>query len=107
MRDSVHRDGAGSPDLAPVVVRMTAGTPVRIPAKLRLPPVSLLTSWSRWFAVGRRSATPTLVAARVRIVRWNALASSNDRPGMVPFLPKLKTRRRVFVASPQSRVRAG
>ena len=72
----------GSPDLAPVVVRMTAGTPVTIPVKLRLPSVSLLTSWSRWFAVGRRGATPTFVAARVRIVRCNALASSKDRPAM-------------------------
>jgi hypothetical protein len=33
--------------LAPVAVRMTDGRPAAIAAKLRLPPVSLLTSWSR------------------------------------------------------------
>ena len=80
----------GCPDLAPVVVRMTVGMPVAIAAKLRLPPVALLMSWSRRFAVGRRSATPTFVAAMERIIRWNALASLNDRFGILSFSPKLK-----------------
>lgn len=89
----------GSPDLAPVVVRMTAGRPVAIPAKLRLPPVSLLTSLSRWCAVGRKSATPTFVAAKLRISRWKVLALLKDRTGMVSFLPKLYARAPVFPAS--------
>jgi hypothetical protein len=76
----------GSPDLAPMVVRMTAGRPSAISAKLRLPPVSLATSWSRWCAVGRKSATPTFVAAKLRIIRYNALASLKDRAGMASFL---------------------
>ena len=46
-------------------------------------------SWSRRFAVGRRSATPTFVATKLRIIRWNALASLKDRTGMVSFSPKL------------------
>jgi hypothetical protein len=59
----------GSPDFAPVVVRMTAGTPAAIPVKLRLPPLSFVTSRSRWCKVGRKSVTPTFVAAKLRIIR--------------------------------------
>jgi hypothetical protein len=55
--------------LAPVVVRMTDGRPAAIPAKLRLPPVSLLTSWPRRCAVGRKSTRPAFVAAMARIAR--------------------------------------
>lgn len=65
-------DGAtvrGFPDLAPVVVRTTAGRPAAIPAELRLPAVSLLTSWSRRCAAGRKSTRPALVTATARIAR--------------------------------------
>jgi hypothetical protein len=79
----------GSPDLAPLVVRMTVGTPVTVPAKLRVPAVILVMSWSRRFAVGRRSATRTLVAAKVRIARWNVLASLKDRADMVFILSRV------------------
>ena len=75
--------------MAPVVVSMTAGMPVEIPAKLLLPPVTLVTSRSKWCAVGRRNAAPNFVAAKLRIIRWNALVSSKDRSGMVSLLPKL------------------
>jgi hypothetical protein len=71
---------------------MTAGTPAAIPLKLRLPPLSFVTSRSRWRKVGRKSATPTFVAAKLRNTRWNALASRNDRTGVLSFLPKLKVR---------------
>ena len=52
-------------------------------------PVALVMSWSRGFAIGRKTATPTFVDAKRRIPRWKALASSNDRFGMVSFAPKL------------------
>lgn len=58
-----------APDLAPVVVSMTTGMPVAISPKLLRPPVALATRRSRWCAVGRRSATPTVVDAKRRIVR--------------------------------------
>jgi hypothetical protein len=47
VRDSYDATVRGSPDLAPVVVSMTAGMPVVIPAKLLLPPVTLVMSRSR------------------------------------------------------------
>jgi hypothetical protein len=59
----------GAPDSAPVVVRMTAGTPPMIPAKVRLPPVSRLMSSSRWCAVGRKRTAPTFVVANARTTR--------------------------------------
>lgn len=55
--------------MAPVVVRMTVGRPAAIPAKLCLPPVSLLTSQSRRCAVGRKNTRPAFVPATPRIAR--------------------------------------
>jgi hypothetical protein len=75
VRDSVQCDGAGFARLGAHSGEDDRGTPVAIPAKLLLPPVSLVMSWSRRFAVGRRSAAPAFVAAKLRIARWNVLAS--------------------------------
>ena len=88
VRDSEHRDSAGLPRLGARGGKDERREAARDPSEAVPVAGELVDHLVEIVAVGGKRATPTFVTPKVRIARWNGLASSKDRTGIASFWPK-------------------